>query len=100
MPIDYKTYHPNWKKISYFLRKYRAKNKCESCGAKNGKPHHETGKRVVLTVAHLDRDIKNNSFFNLRVLCRRCHLNYDRKDNIRRRKLKRLKGQLQLFKKK
>lgn len=41
---------------------------------------------IVLTVAHLDHDISHNELSNLKALCQRCHLNYDRKDNTRRRK--------------
>jgi len=40
----------------------------------------------VLTVAHLDHDISNNELSNLRALCQRCHLDYDREDNTRRRR--------------
>jgi hypothetical protein len=78
MPIDYRLYAPNWKLISKFIRFYRAKNKCEWCGAENYKPHPETGSRVILTVAHLDHNRDNNSFFNLSALCQKCHLDYDR----------------------
>lgn len=42
--------------------------------------------RVVLTVAHLDHDEKNNDPANLRALCQRCHLAHDREDNARRRR--------------
>jgi 5-methylcytosine-specific restriction endonuclease McrA len=82
MPIDYTTYHPRWKKISIFIRQYRAKNKCEWCGALNHEPHPVTGSRVVLTVAHIDHDKNNNSFFNLAALCQRCHLNHDKHEHI------------------
>ena len=34
--------------------------------------------RIVLTVAHLDRDSTNNDRKNLAALCQRCHLNHDR----------------------
>lgn len=34
--------------------------------------------RVVLTVAHLDRNRHNNDLGNLAALCQRCHLNHDR----------------------
>lgn len=34
--------------------------------------------RVILTVAHLDRDRSNNAPSNLAALCQRCHLNHDR----------------------
>jgi len=32
---------------------------------------------IVLTIAHLDHDIKNNDFSNLKALCQRCHNRYD-----------------------
>ncbi|MFD1143017.1 hypothetical protein ACFQ4C_17960 [Larkinella insperata] len=119
MPVNYKDYHPMWKRISRFVRLIRAKNKCEQCGA----PHletiarakdgtymnidgevfnEETGEylgmargseymedrfvKIVLTVAHLDHDPKNNDLVNLKALCQRCHLAHDRKDNNLRRK--------------
>jgi hypothetical protein len=34
--------------------------------------------KIILTVAHLDRDRKNNNPDNLAALCQRCHLNHDR----------------------
>lgn len=37
MPIDYSQYADNWPKISYFIRKYRAKDQCEWCGVPNGR---------------------------------------------------------------
>jgi hypothetical protein len=33
--------------------------------------------RVVLTVAHLDHDTRNNDLLNLRAMYQRCHLRYD-----------------------
>ncbi len=92
MPIDYKKYCKDWKTRSRFIRFYRAKNHCEKCGCENYKPHPITGSRVVLTVAHLDHNIKNNSFFNLMAMCQKCHNNYD-KDH---RKETRIKKQQQL----
>lgn len=86
MPIDHRDYHPKWKLISHFIRHYRAKNRCEWCGADNHQPHPVTGSEVVLTVAHLDRNSHNNSFFNLAALCQRCHLNYDRPEHTRNRR--------------
>ncbi len=77
MPINYKDYHPKWSLISRLIRFIRAGNKCEECGAKNGKPHPVTRSMVVLTVGHLDRDRRNNRFWNLRCWCQRCHLAYD-----------------------
>lgn len=43
-------------------------------------------KVIVLTIAHLDHDTENNALENLKALCQRCHLNYDRGDNTRRRR--------------
>ena len=43
--------------------------------------HHdiEDGKAIiiVLTIAHLDHDTKNNNDSNLAALCQKCHLTYD-----------------------
>ncbi|SHF96869.1 hypothetical protein SAMN05444008_11535 [Cnuella takakiae] len=86
MPIDYKNYHPKWSLISRMIRVYRAHNRCEWCGARNGHPHPGTGSRVILTVAHIDRNRENNRFWNLAALCQRCHLNHDRAVHIANRK--------------
>lgn len=40
---------------------------------------------VILTVAHLDHNEKNNRFWNLKAMCQLCHLTHDRKDNAKRR---------------
>lgn len=34
--------------------------------------------KIVLTIAHLDDDPTNNNYENLRALCQKCHLNYDK----------------------
>ncbi|MEZ0485417.1 hypothetical protein [Fibrella aquatica] len=41
---------------------------------------------VTLTVAHLDHNEKNDALDNLKALCNRCHLNFDRRDNWKRRR--------------
>jgi hypothetical protein len=95
MPIDYKKYSHDWKLRSKFIRFFRANNRCEVCGAKNYEPHPVTGSIVILTVAHLDHNIKNNSFFNLKAMCQKCHLTYDAKHHARNRKLNKIgKNQL------
>lgn len=44
-----------------------------------GPVHKNNGAvKIILTVAHLDRDRKNNDPANLAALCQRCHLNHDR----------------------
>lgn len=42
--------------------------------------------KIVLTIAHLDHDITNNDYSNLKALCQKCHLNYDMKHHIINRK--------------
>lgn len=68
MPINKLKYHKKWRLISYLIRVKRAGNKCEQCGAEQGKPHPITGALVVLTTAHLNRDRNNNRFWNLKAL--------------------------------
>lgn len=38
----------------------------------------DTSVVIILTIAHLDHDINNNSYDNLKALCQKCHLNYDK----------------------
>ncbi len=106
MPIDYRQYAPNWKEISKRIRE-RDGNRCLFCGVKN---HHWIHRHkvtdewvyhldlqelsweqqcayndyvlVVLTVAHLDHDVSNNSDNNLAALCQKCHLNYDHEHHM------------------
>ena len=35
MPIDLKNYHKDWKKISLFVRRLKAQNRCEFCDISN-----------------------------------------------------------------
>ena len=48
------------------------------CIARDRRGHPVTGSRVVLTVAHLDHIPENCDPENLRAMCQRCHLAYDR----------------------
>ncbi|KKL14720.1 hypothetical protein LCGC14_2512810 [marine sediment metagenome] len=100
MPIDYKRYCKDWRSRSRFIRFIRAKNKYENCGAINYELHPVTGSKVILTVAHLDHDITNNSFFNLKALCQRCHLQYDALMKARKRIAKKERNQYNLFERK
>ena len=61
MPCNYASYPLDWKLRSRFVRFYRARNRCEWCGANNGQPHPVTGSKVVLTVAHVF-DMTHSSF--------------------------------------
>jgi len=93
MPIDKERYPENWPAISKRIRFERASNCCEWCGARNGWPHPVTGSKVILTVAHLgipkpdgtpgSKDDKMDCREeNLAALCQKCHLDYDRPENV------------------
>lgn len=102
MPIKDKSLYPHcWKEISEFIRFYRAGNHCEFCGVLNHAPHPHTGSRVVLTVAHLDHNPRNNYLSNLAALCQRCHNRHDFAVRVQHakatRRTKRYKHQLVLF---
>lgn len=99
MPMDRSKYPADWEEISIRIRYHRAGNKCETCGAPNGRTigrrlsdeyrwslwaniptasrHLYRPVKIVLTVAHLDHDTTHNDDDNLRALCQRCHLKYD-----------------------
>jgi len=103
MPIDYSRYPPNWNDIAKQV-KDRDEWTCQHCGAKHDdivpasvpanqlalpglNPAPARTKRIIVTVAHLDRDETNwnVSLDRLLTLCAACHLEYDREDNVRRR---------------
>lgn len=64
----------------------RREIRCELCNAENYKPHWKTGSRVVLTIRHIDYDIKNNVHYNLIALCQRCHNKLDMPLRMKNRK--------------
>lgn len=103
-PENRARYPKDWKAISLRIRE-RAGWRCEGtpdfpdCRAANGEPHPETGSRVVLTVSHTDHMPENCADGNLRALCQRCHLHWDRHHhaaNLRQR-LRALKASGDLF---
>jgi hypothetical protein len=82
-------YPKDWKAISLRI-KARAVGRCEcfgECGLGHGiercdEQHLAPAKRfrgnVILTVAHLDHTPENCADDNLKAMCQRCHLRYDR----------------------
>jgi len=54
---------------------------------------------IVLTIAHLDHDITNNDYNNLKALCQKCHLNYDKEHHSKNNRVTRnfKKGLQELF---
>lgn len=62
-----------------------------NCFDKKGNPTKAI--KIVLTIAHLDHDLKNNDPSNLKALCQRCHNLHDidyraknRKETLRQKK--------------
>jgi predicted amidophosphoribosyltransferase len=55
--------------------------------------------KVVLTIAHLDHNVENNGYSNLKAMCQRCHLRYDKHHHIKNRKANKRKkqGLIELF---
>lgn len=53
------------------------------CVQKDGKVKHI---KIVLTIAHLDHNVNNNDYSNLKALCQRCHLQYDAKHHAKNAK--------------
>jgi hypothetical protein len=92
MPIDYSEYPPNWFTELRPAVLDRAGHCCEGspaypdCKVPNHQPHPITGSKVVLTIAHMDRDKTNNDLDNLRALCQRCHLRHDIAQHVANRK--------------
>lgn len=106
-PENRDRYPDNWKEIREGILA-RAENKCEFCGVANyalGKRNAE-GKfremsageaeaaavdgekviKIVLTIAHLDHTPEHNDPMNLRALCQRCHLHYDKSHHAETRR--------------
>lgn len=91
-PENKDRYPKDWKEISRRIRFERAGGQCEQmivfqgsieplefrCTARHGEPHPITGSRVILTVAHLDHQPENCAEDNLKAMCQRCHLHYDK----------------------
>ena len=124
MPIDYRDYPPDWRERRQRIL-IRAGHCCQHCEVPNyaliyrlkrGRPEWELFPeghwgdefaklykpvKVILTIAHLDRDPENweVSDERLAALCQHCHLNYDRGHNVDSFKYGRnfRKQQLRLF---
>jgi len=82
--IDYKLYHPEW-----FTRirpdiLNRSGKQCENCGKKEYSTYFNGIKevRVILSISHQDHDINNNNYNNLKALCAKCHMQYDRPKHL------------------
>ncbi|MGH7338976.1 MAG: hypothetical protein ACREKH_00635 [Candidatus Rokuibacteriota bacterium] len=94
-----RTYPPDWKAFSRFIRYDRAEGQCECagecglhrthpgprrCEERDGEPAAWARGRVILTVAHLNAaggpctcDPLCANPYHVRAMCQRCHLRYD-----------------------
>jgi 5-methylcytosine-specific restriction endonuclease McrA len=94
--MDRRKYPRDWEAISQRIRA-RSGGRCEGpvgelagrCCSIAGQPNPITGSVVVLTVAHLNHEPMDCRDENLRALCQRCHLNYDRPRHIAHAKARR-----------
>lgn len=68
-----------------------------NCFDKQGNPTSPI--KIVLTIAHLDHDINNNDYSNLKSLCQACHLSHDKEHHAANRKdtLNKRRGLIELF---
>ena len=96
-PENRARYPADWKLRSLFVRAYRAKWRCEWCGAQHGAPHPTTGSIVVLTTAHVfDHRPEAASLLNLAALCQKCHNNHDAKMRRAGRRERAFAAQMQI----
>lgn len=127
MPVDWSKYPSTWPELRACVRE-RDHERCRFCFVPNGarilrelanpfryvleddfdvgieadgddwQPTHAEVIRVVLTVAHLDHDLRNSMPENLAALCQRCHLRLDRFQHAENaaRTRDRKRGQLRL----
>ncbi len=89
-PENKNKYPKNWKEISNRIRFERAKGQCECAGecglhttsGRCTERHGDAAKfakgKVILTVAHLNHDETDCREENLKAMCQRCHLRYDK----------------------
>ena len=106
MPVDMSRYPKHWKKIVAKVAK-RSQGFCEcagecgthtgKCGAMNYELHPTTHSKVILTTAHLGIDYPDGRagnkhdkqdcrMRNLKHMCQRCHLNFDRDEHVQNAK--------------
>lgn len=65
--------------------------------ANSGGSRNERFTKIVLTVAHVDQNKNNNSFFNLKAWCQACHLHHDRFQHARNRRYGRYHKEKQYY---
>jgi 5-methylcytosine-specific restriction endonuclease McrA len=83
LPENKGRYPVDWKAIRDRILE-ECQNKCEFCGVENHTMRG--GKKIVLTIAHLDHVPEHCARENLRALCQKCHNTYDAKHRAQTRR--------------
>jgi 5-methylcytosine-specific restriction endonuclease McrA len=83
LPENKSRYPVNWKEIRAGIL-LECQGRCEFCGLENYTMRD--GKKIVLTIAHLDHTPENCARENLRALCQKCHNTYDASHRAQTRK--------------
>ena len=78
-------YPKDWKQIREQILA-ECGNKCEFCGVENHT--FRDGKKIILTIAHLDHTPENCGRENLRALCQKCHNKHDAGHRVETRRRK------------
>jgi hypothetical protein len=97
LPENILRYPDNWKEIREKILtragqirdesgKIIQEAKCEKCGVENHSMRN--GKKIVLTIAHLDHTPENCSDNNLLALCQKDHNSYDAQERVKNRKVR------------
>jgi len=109
MPIskeNKKLYPKNWKKIRAEILK-RAGDQCEKCKVINHAYYNKISRelclqdepgsvKIILTIAHLNHNPKDNRRRTLAALCQLCHNRHDAKHRAQSRRKTRYKDQLKM----
>jgi hypothetical protein len=88
-PENANRYPSDWSETSRRIRFDRAGGQCECtgqcglhrgrrCEERHGEPARFANGAIVLTTAHLNHQPEDCGDDNLRAMCQRCHLRYDR----------------------
>ncbi len=97
-PENRRRYPPDWPQIATRIKVERARGRCEClgecgrgthyegrCPNRHGQPAYGTGRKVVLTTAHLNHTPEDCDDTNLKAMCQGCHLHYDKEHHAHTR---------------
>jgi hypothetical protein len=73
-----------WRRIARYVKRVRANGACEHCGALEGAIAADGRSVIRLACAHLNGNVHDLRFENLRALCPTCHYFYDQMLRVRK----------------